>query len=169
MAQMQFVETVGFELAGLPLEKIEHPEYTLFDLEPADASQLGYQVFVYSDGEPQLAARLASSEAAARGCDDVVWAMSFERQDFAAIDQMRDAFMRALRLVVTRRTQVTCRRSPFLVTSRCDYEDENGQWVRLAEVAWLESAAPQCLLPNAKETVFVAQPLLPRKLQFDVD
>jgi hypothetical protein len=167
MERLQLVEALVFELAGLPLERIEHPEYTLFVLEPAEASQLAYQIFVSSDGEPQLTAKLTSSEAATSESDDVVWAMSFERPDFASVEQMRDAFMRAVRSVLTHTTRVTCRRSPFLVTSRCDYEGEEGEWVRLAEMAWLKSAAPPRLLDDAKEAVFVAQPLAPRKLQFD--
>ena len=93
--------------------------------------------------------------------------MGFARLDFASVEQMRDAFMRAVRCILTHSTRVTCRRSPFLVTSRCDYEDEEGQWVRLAEMAWLTSAAPPRLLDDGREAVFVAQPLAPRKLQFD--
>jgi hypothetical protein len=112
---------------------------------------------VYADGEPQIIARpIQWQPKSARKI--AFWSMPFERGGFASGDEMCQAFLRALDIILAHRTRVIQRRGILAYSFRCEYEVD-GKWEHLASVAWSRFAGVGFVAGAERETVFAAEPL----------
>jgi hypothetical protein len=101
------------------------PEWSQLSLPSAPGAQYNFEIHVYTDGEPQICARLLNDDA-----NRYFWYHPFEVPDFGSVEERDKGFFEALELLVTRPSRIRQSKGLFLCRFVCEVLDSE-QWRRV--------------------------------------
>jgi hypothetical protein len=147
----QLLPSVVVEPDTKPEPGIDGPSYHIH-LPPAAGAE--YRFTLWSGcGEKQISARLLTGDETAP-----FWYMPFERAAFRSAEQLNEALLDALKLIMRHNTRIEQKHGFLFEQFKCEYESASG-WKRLDGVSYLR------LIPALKtlgrKHVYQSPPLVP--------
>lgn len=110
-------------LGSARYRRVDVRNYSVLHLEAPRGADYEFSVWVYDDGEPQIAARLMAGTE-----DQSFWDRHFELPDYSSNESRNTAFLEILERVTTCRTRITQTKG-WLLWGFCCYAEVAGEWL----------------------------------------
>jgi hypothetical protein len=156
--RQQLTESVTQMFQGHEPEITQGSEYSLIRVPFVPKSQVRFVIYIYADSEPELGAESCGGSIAGSG-DRRIWSMHFERAGFRTNDEMQEAFLASLRVLLTHRTRIILSEGRVLRGSTCQYWSAD-RWEPLGGSSSLKST-DIFRAPDSPEVIFLGEPLFP--------
>ena len=102
----------------------QHESFCAVHLPPARDAQYRFVLYIYEDGEPQIAAALVDGDPEA-----YFWYWPFEEPDFDSPEERQSEFLSAVHQLLTSRSRIRQKRGWLNTHFRCEVESGDG-WSR---------------------------------------